>query len=93
VRRQGTLSHELPVVRKNHQDTDGGIDNLRALNKLTIKDAQDMAAARNPGAFRERFCCLPHPSEQRSPRFLVYGEDEEDMKSMDAFVWSTVVLW
>jgi hypothetical protein len=92
VRGQGTLSNKFPVVGKNHQDPDGGIDNLSASDKLAVKDPQDAAAAYNPRPFRKGVGCLAHPPEQRTPWLLLYGEEEEHVAYVYAFVRRAVVL-
>lgn len=89
---QGVLPNELPVVGKNYQDPDGGIDEPRALNKLAVQNPQDTAAAVNPRPFREGVRSRSHPSEQRSPWLLFNGEEDEDVAYVYAFVRRTVIL-
>jgi hypothetical protein len=66
---------------------------VRALDKVTVKDPEDAAAAYNPGTFREGIRCLSHPPEQRTPRLLLNGEEKEDVACVDAFVRRALVLW
>lgn len=63
MRRQGILPNEFPIVGENYQDPDGGIDDLRALDKLAVKDPQDATAAYNPRPFRKGVYSLSHPPE------------------------------
>ena len=85
-----SLSNEFPVIGKNHQDPGGGIDGLRALDKLTVKDPQDLAVACNPRAFGKQVRGFSYP---RTPRLPLYGEDQEDVAFVYALVGRTVVLW
>ena len=66
---------------------------MLALKKLTVKDSKDPAATYNPRTSGERVCCLPHPAEQRAPWLLLYGEEEEDVVYVYAFVGRAVALW
>jgi len=63
VCRQGTLPNKFPVVGKNHQDPDSGIDDLRALDKVAVNDSQDAAAAYDPRPLGKGIRSLLHPSE------------------------------
>lgn len=91
--RKNALPNEFPVIGKDHEDPDGGIDDLWTLDKLAVKDSQDAAAARDPRPLRKGVCGLLHPPEQRLPRLLLDGEDEEDVAYVDAFVRRAIVLW
>jgi hypothetical protein len=93
VCREGILPNEFPVVGKDDQDPDGGIDELRALDEVAVQDSQDATAAYNPGPSRKRFRSCSHPPEQRPPWLLLHREEDEDVAYVDTFVRRTVVLW
>lgn len=84
--RQGALSDKFPVIRKNHQDPSSGIDNLRALDKLTVKVPKDLAAAYDPRPSRKGVRRLSHPAKQRTPQLLLHGKEEDHMAFTHAFV-------
>jgi hypothetical protein len=91
--RESTLPNKFPVIGKDDQDPDSGIDDRRALDKLAVQYPKDAAAAYDPGPFRERGCCLSHPAKQRTPGLLFDREEEEDVAYMYAFMRRAVILW
>ena len=74
-------------LRKPSDDQDpvGRIDDLRALDTLTVKDPQDPAAVCKPRPSRKGVCDLPHLAKQRTPRLLLKAEEEKDTEYVQSF--------
>jgi len=89
---QSVLANEFPAVGKNHQDPDGGVDQLRALDQLAVQDPQEATTACNPRSFRKGIRAGPHPPGQRIPRLEVDGKEDEDVAYVYAFARRAVVL-
>ena len=89
---QSVLSNEFPIVGKNHQDPNGGVDHLGALDQFAVQDPQEATAASNPRTYRKGGRGGLHPPGQRLPWLLVDWEEDEDVAYMYAFPRRAVVL-
>jgi hypothetical protein len=89
----GYSAEEIPSRQGQFQNSNRGIDDLRALDEFAVEHTQNAATAYDPGASRKGVHSLPHPFKKRTPGLLVHGEEEENVAEMYAFVRRAVVLW
>ncbi|KAK4124403.1 hypothetical protein N657DRAFT_633497 [Parathielavia appendiculata] len=79
------------LSRKDHQDPDGRVNQLRAFDQVAVQDPQEATTAYYPRFLRKGVRRSPHPPGQKLPRLAVDREEDENVAYVYAFAKRAVV--